>query len=70
MVQKNQGAGQFGASVGAPKLFFFQFNFYFWEVGGTRVALFTPGANPVVVTALIARSFSLFFLFIHFLNFK
>ena len=61
MVPKNQGAKQFGASAGAPKLFFSIFLFFlFLGVGGAREAPFAPGANPVVVMALTARNFSFF----------
>ena len=49
--------------------YLFLFIFIFFIFGGwehARGAPFAPGANPVVVTALIARNFSLFFLFRHF----
>ena len=43
-----------------PKTLFFNL-FLFLGVGGARGAPFAPGANPVVVMALITRIFSPFF---------
>ena len=58
VVPKIQGAAGSGASR-RPKFIFF---FYFFIFGGLG-APFAPGANPVVVMALITRNFSPYFSF-------
>ena len=63
VIQKNQG------SLGRLLKLFFSILFLFLGVGGARGALFAPGANPMVVTAL-DRTQLLFFFFKHFLEFK